>query len=158
MEFNKTTEFLLPYFVNKHPKLFLDTLKGKVQPVLKAGLFDCKDANYEPGNVYFLIHFNKLAKGEFQNILKVIQSTPGYVNDYLYGDILHDFLHMVVLKCEDKIFDNFIHSRYSKMFTELEMKKIYDVNNPKKYVAEKRKKALKVVSKCPILKLQLEVS
>jgi hypothetical protein len=154
MEVNKTHQYLLPCITQT------DIIK-KIKKIIRAqggiiglGIWDTKK-EYVPNSIYLLIYVKQLAVGEFEHLQKSIQEDPQYIDDYLYGDYLNDYLHMFVIRCPyPEAYKEFLASRYSRMFDEEMTKKIYppQTRDTLKYINTARKAILKD----PKLKEQLE--
>ena len=137
MDSNKTTEFFLPYLVKEFP--FLTTIKPHLSEV-KCGIADGKDTIDIP-SIYILVKFTKFKKGQFKKLIEKIRGE--LVKEYLYGDYLHDFYHMFVVKVDESIYRNFINCQYSKMYQD---PSVYFTTDNSKY-KKRRENILKILTK-----------
>ena len=154
---SKTLQYILPTFIHNKNRI-LTLVKPKIKRLVGMGVWDFKDdTEYKENSVYFLLHFNTFEKKEFKQFITEVRQDKSYIKDYLYGDYLHDFLHMIVLECPEKeAFQHFLSSQYSKMFDEDKSKVIYKpLETAVPEVNQTRIKARKVITKSKQLRREL---
>lgn len=69
---------------------------------------------------------------QFKSLLDDIRRHDSYEDDYVYGGIMKSRLHMIVIKIPKEYlssFANFKNSKYSKMYTQEDLKKLFDFDN-----------------------------
>ena len=142
---NKSHQYLLPTITQTTIIKHIKDIIRKKGGIIGVGIWDA-NKEYEPNSIYLLIHVKRLAVGEFKHIQQKIQEDELYINDYVYGDHLHDFLHMFVIRCPyPDAYQNFLISKYSKMFSKEEAQRIYphQTRETLKYINTARKAILK---------------
>jgi len=158
MGITRTHQYLLPMLTASNNQVIYN-IKKILKPkggIIRVGIWDTTK-NYIPNSVYILMHVKRLPVGDFNTILKDIKLDKSYIDDYLYGNYLYDYLHMFVVKCPyDKAYHNFIHSKYSEMFSKEEGLKIYPTQKSKH--VDYINKVRKIIVKDESLKTHLESS
>lgn len=73
--------------------------------------------------------------GEFQSIINFVRDHPSYIFDYVFDDPLTGKLHMIVFRIQEE-FENavkyFLESKYSKMYSTGQIKKLFTKSNSDK--------------------------
>jgi hypothetical protein len=79
-------------------------------------------------HLFFLVNTRRSRKS-FIEALQWIRGHESYEDDYAFDQIHYGFLHMVVLRIPEKYYRTLYHfkmSRYSKMYTEQDIKKWFE--------------------------------
>lgn len=80
----------------------------------------------------FILVDTLVNSSQFISLLDDIRRHISYEDDYVYGGIMKSRLHMIVVKIPEQYltsFANFKKSRYSQMYKEDDLKKLFDFDN-----------------------------
>lgn len=121
---NKTWKYLLPMLQN-HGEIF----KAKVSNVFKvaAGISDGYYKQLDDRCIFLLID-TLTWQSYYKNTSTWLRHQPYYVDDYPFDDVLAGRRQMFIIRIPEEFnesYDEFLFSRYSRMYTEEQIDKLY---------------------------------
>ena len=122
LKINRTALYLLPN-LRKHGVEY----KENLSIVHKKAIGIADDANELEGNNIYILLDAAVNTKTFIRVLNWVKNQPYYIADYEFDDMLDGTLHMLVLHVPDiDTYDNFIKSKYSKMYSAKDLRQFID--------------------------------
>lgn len=144
---NKTNAYLLPV-MKKYKDNYIKVMNAEIfkKYLIQYSCVGIGDNSFlrREGNLYdrhlfFLVKVHEDSTN-FNTFLEIVRKQPYYEDDYEYGDY-EDNYHMLVFKIPEshhKALDEFLESKYSKMYSESDIKELIRSNNKKVIAVLKR--------------------
>ena len=122
---NRTKLYLLPSL-----RQYGNNYRAALGSVYKIAFGIDDEVNSQEGkNIYILVD-TRVKTDNFIKVLYWMKDQPFYVADYEFDDIVDGHLHMLVLHIpNDGVYDNFMLSKYSKMYDYKSLKQYIDENS-----------------------------
>ncbi len=114
----------------------------KLLNIQKFGLYDYIGQNLKGNNIYILFT-KKEFNPSYHKVIDFLKNSNLYISDYIYGPDPYGLDHMLVIKIPEEIqsvYDHFLKSEYSKMYSQesvenslLELNSKFNPNNIDKF-------------------------
>lgn len=119
LKVNRTALYLLPG-LREYGSSYRENLS-----MIHKLAFGIKDeADEREGNNLYILMDSSVNTKTFIRVLNWVKTQPYYIADYEFDDMLDGVLHMVVLHVpNNRAYDNFMLSKYSKMYDASDLKK-----------------------------------
>ena len=122
---NKTRNYLIPC-ITDYGKSFNKLLDGFSHI---ASTIDDTNSPFERYQVGLVINVARSDLLSFTERMISLRKHPAYVRDYLYGEILYDKLHVIVIQIPEQYhvsYDHFVNGKYSQMYSLQEISRLFD--------------------------------
>jgi len=125
---NKTKKYLLPALKVYGPR-FTNMMNTVFKVAVGIGDMICRNAGKVHEKHIFILIDTAIATGHFLDFIGWIRTQASYEDDYPYGNLQKSTLHMIIIKFPEELYgalDEFNVGGYSKMYTDVQIRKFFD--------------------------------